>query len=114
MSVEIETAPPPTQNYILSPDDLLQKVEQAPAPAPRRRVNIRKLILPIAAVVLIGAGIFGFNAYRDGQMYVGTENAQLTGTPVQVGSMNAGRVRSIAPTVGSAVHKGDPIAVIDL
>ena len=41
-----------------------------------------------------------------------TDNAQLTGTPVQVGAMNAGRVRSIVPSVGNTVHKGDPIAAL--
>ncbi|MBO0882475.1 MAG: efflux RND transporter periplasmic adaptor subunit [Mycobacterium sp.] len=75
---------------------------------------MRRLILPIGAVVLILAGLFGFNMYREGQLYVSTENAQITGTPVQVGSMNAGRVQSITPSVGSTVHKGDSVAVIDL
>ena len=81
---------------------------------PRRRLNLRKLIIPAAALAAAIAIFFGVNMYREGQMYVTTDNAQLTGTPVQVGAMNAGRVRSVAPSVGSAVHKGDPIAVIDL
>jgi multidrug resistance efflux pump len=81
---------------------------------PRRRLNLRRVIIPAAVVVAAIAIFFGVNMYREGQMYVSTDNAQLTGTPVQVGAMNAGRVRSIAPSVGSTVHKGDPIAVIDL
>jgi multidrug resistance efflux pump len=47
-------------------------------------------------------------------LYVSTDNAQLTGQPVQVGAMNAGRVESIAPSVGTTVHKGDVIAQIAL
>lgn len=81
---------------------------------PQRRINLRRLLIPIGLVLLVGAAIFGVNAYREGQMYVSTDNAQVTGTPVQVGSMNAGRVRSISATVGSTVHKGDAIAVVDL
>lgn len=82
--------------------------------SPRRNLNIRRLIIPVAVVVVVLAGVVGVNVYREGQMYVSTDNAQLTGTPIQVGAMNAGRVRSITPTVGATVHKGDPIAVIDL
>jgi multidrug resistance efflux pump len=96
-----------------TPADLVV-AETVPEPAPKKGRNLRRLILPLGAVVLLGAGIFGFNAYHEGQTYVSTENAQLTGTPVQVGAMNAGRVRSIATSVGATVHKGDPIAVIDL
>jgi multidrug resistance efflux pump len=82
---------------------------------PRRgRLNLRRLIVPAAAVVLVIGAALGVNMYREGQMYVSTDNAQLTGTPVQVGAMNAGRVQSITPSVGSTVHKGDPIAVVDL
>ena len=90
--------------------------EAAPAPAARRRPAFltRRVLLPVAAVVLIVAGVFGFNTYRDGQLYVSTENAQLTGQPVQVGAMNAGRLETLAPSVGSAVHKGDVIAQVAL
>ena len=75
-----------------------------PATAPRRRPRIftRRVLLPLLAVVLIAAAIFGFNTYREGQLYVSTDNAQLTGQPVQVGAMNAGRVESIMPSIGSA------------
>jgi multidrug resistance efflux pump len=90
--------------------------EAGPAPAARRRPAFltRRVLLPVAAVVLIVAAVFGFNAYREGQLYVSTENAQLTGQPVQVGAMNAGRVESITPSIGSAVHKGDVIAQVAL
>ena len=70
--------------------------------------------MPIAAIVVLGAAVFAFNAYREGQLYVSTENAQLTGQPVQVGSMNAGRVVAIPPSIGSVVHKGDVVAQVAL
>jgi multidrug resistance efflux pump len=60
------------------------------------------------------AALFGFNAYRDGLLYVSTDNAQLTGQPVQVGAMNAGRVETIMPNIGDRVHKGDVIAQVSL
>src|SRR5205085_3708573 len=88
----------------------------APEPTARRRPAIltRRVLLPVLAVVLIAAAVFGFNAYREGQLYVSTENAQLTGQPVQVGAMNAGRLESLAPSIGSTVRKGDVIAQVAL
>jgi multidrug efflux pump subunit AcrA (membrane-fusion protein) len=82
--------------------------------ARRPGLHWRRLALPVGAVVLLGAAWFGFTTFRNAQMYVSTDNAQLTGTPVQVGSMNAGRVAAVMPVVGSTVHKGDPIARIEL
>src|SRR5437879_477930 len=84
----------------------------APAPAPaaatRRRPALltRRVLLPVLAVIVIVVAVFGFNAWREGQLYVSTENAQLSGQPVQVGAMNAGRVITIMPTIGASVHKG--------
>ena len=90
--------------------------EAAAAPGGRTRPRIfsRVVLLPVLAVILIAAALFGFNTYREGQLYVSTENALLTGQPVQVGSMNAGRVESIMPSIGSSVHKGDVIAQVAL
>src|SRR5215210_1477554 len=72
------------------------------APAARRRPRFlsRKVVLPVLAVLLVAGAAFGYSAYREGLLYVSTDNAQLTGQPVQVGSMNAGRVEAIRPTVG--------------
>lgn len=83
-------------------------------PAPRRRLTFRRLILPIGIVILLIAAGVAYSVYRQGQLYVSTDNAQLTGTPVQVGSMNAGRVDSVNATVGSSVHKGDVLAQVAL
>jgi multidrug resistance efflux pump len=82
--------------------------------APRRRPSVRRLLLPIGGVVLVLAGFIGFSMYREGQLYVSTENAQVTGTPIQVGAMNAGRVDSVTPSVGSTVQKGQTIAAVAL
>ncbi len=87
-----------------------------PPPTPRRRPRIfsRRVLLPLLVVILLIAGFIGFNAWRDGETYVSTDNAQLSGQPVQVGSMNAGKVDSIAPNIGDAVRKGDVIASVAL
>lgn len=84
-----------------------------PAPGARRRM-LRRLILPVALVVVLVAGGVGFSMYREGQMYVSTDNAQLSGQPVQVGSMNAGRVALIGVKIGERIAHGDVLAEVAL
>jgi multidrug resistance efflux pump len=83
---------------------------------PRRRPAIftRRVLLPALGVVLILGGLLGYNMIHDGQLYVSTDNAQLSGQPVQVGAMNAGRVDAIVPNIGDTVHRGDIIAQVAL
>ncbi len=91
------------------------KLELPPsAVKPRRRLPVRFIVLPILLVVLAAAGYYAYNQYRDGQLYVSTENAQLTGQLVQVGAMNAGRVEAVLPSIGGTVRKGDVIARVAL
>jgi hypothetical protein len=113
------TAPPesaPARPVATPLPELPPVATPAQAPAARRRPRIltRRFLLPLAAVILLVVALFAYNTLREGQLYVSTDNAQLTGQPVQVGAMNAGRVESIAPNVGTTVHKGDVIAQIAL
>jgi multidrug resistance efflux pump len=78
------------------------------------RVSRRLMLLPLALLIAAAAGYWGYNAYRQGIIYVSTDNAQLTGQPVQVGAMNAGRVEQILPSIGSSVRRGDVIARVAL
>jgi multidrug resistance efflux pump len=107
---------PPARLAPTQPDaaSLPEIAPDAPAARRRPRIFTRRFLLPLAAVVLLVVAWFGYNTLRQGQLYVSTDNAQLTGQPVQVGAMNAGRVESIAPSVGTTVHKGDVIAQIAL
>jgi multidrug resistance efflux pump len=77
------------------------------------RVNqrsFRRIVVPVVAVVALIALIVGVYVYVNNLWYVSTDNAQVDGTPVQVGSLNAGRVEAINVQVGSVVNKGDVLA----
>jgi hypothetical protein len=80
---------------------------------PRRRL-LRRLIVPVLAVVLIVGGVVGFNVWNQAQLYVSTDNAQIQGDPIQVGSMNAGRVDAVNVKVGDHVEQGTVLARVAL
>jgi multidrug resistance efflux pump len=88
--------------------------EETNTPAPRRRVSLRLLLLIVGSVLLLATAFFGYSMYREGVVYVSTDNAQLAGQPVQVGSMNAGRVDAINASVGSVVRRNDVLARVAL
>lgn len=81
--------------------------------SPRRRW-LRRVLLPLAGVVLLVAALIGFGMWRDAQRYVSTDNAQISGEPVQVGSMNAGRVDRVTVKIGDRVTRGALLARLAL
>ncbi len=110
----------PTNGHVRPtvPSNISESPTVAPAatPATRRRPAFltRRVLLPVLGAILVFAAILGFNTWREGQLYVSTDNAQLSGQPVQVGAMNAGRVTAIMQTIGSPVRKGDVVAQVAL
>jgi multidrug resistance efflux pump len=89
--------------------------EAVPAvfPQTRSRRGPRRMILPIVLVgIVFGASYYGWDAYQNNTLYVSTDNAQLTGQPVQVGPTSAGRVGALNVSVGATVHKGEVIAQV--
>ena len=92
-------------------------VELPPTPAPKQPRGLsRRLVVVLGAVVvvLVIAGAVGFNVLREAQLYVSTDNAQLSGQPIQVGAMNAGRVTDVRVGIGDHVARGDVLAHVAL
>jgi len=56
----------------------------------------------------------GYDYWWNGQHYVSTENAQVSGQQVQVGSMNAGRLTEVDARVGGTVRRDQLLAVVQL
>ncbi|MBV9326608.1 MAG: efflux RND transporter periplasmic adaptor subunit [Chloroflexi bacterium] len=116
-SVTAPSAPPadgmgrPAAPTTSAPPEALPEV---PARGRRRSLFSRRVLLPVLAVIIIVAAFVGFNFWQDSQMYVSTDNAQLSGQPIQVGSVNAGRVDTIVPNIGDQVHRGDVVASVAL
>jgi multidrug resistance efflux pump len=85
----------------------------APAPpTPTRKRRRLLLLVPILAVVGLLALSFGVRFWYETTYFVMTDNAQVTGDLVQVGSLNAGRVVDAHLEVGQAVAKDEVIATV--
>ena len=73
------------------------------------------IILLVGFIAIIaGASLFALTALSDSRRFVSTDNAQVVADLVQVGSMNAGRIKIMNVDVGDAVVEGQAIAVLEL
>jgi len=84
------------------------------APISHRQRSSRFVLLSLLVVALIAGGFFGYRYLQDQAMHVSTENALITGALIQVGSLNAGQVSSVAVDIGDRVTKGQVVAVVAL
>jgi multidrug resistance efflux pump len=88
---------------------------QPPAQEKRRGRRIPlAVVLPILLVVLAAAGYFGYQYFLYQELYVSTDNAQIAGSLVQIGAVNAGRVESIRADLGDEVKQDQVVGTIVL
>lgn len=87
---------------------------RATAPAPRQRRRRRRLLLLVPILLIVGAigATIGYRYWYESTYFVMTDNAQVTGDMVQVGSLNAGRIVATRVDVGDQVQKDQEIAVV--
>ncbi len=85
-----------------------------PAGNTRRRGAPRGLILAVLAIVVVVGGYVGYGYLRDQELYVSTDNALVTGSMTQVGSLNTGQVSSVGVDVGDRVARGQVVAKVML
>lgn len=82
---------------------------------PRSRSRGFKRAIGLLLVLLIvgTAGTFiGYHFWYESTYFVVTDNAQVTGDLIQVGSLNAGRIVAARHEVGQQVQAGQEMAVI--
>ncbi len=88
-----------------------------PAPAAsngsaRSRPIRNILILLVLLALALSGGYYGYRYWLEQSLYVYTDNAVITGSLIQVGSLNAGRVANVAADVGDRVTRNQQIATI--
>lgn len=104
----------PTPGGMSTPPNGAMAPASAPAGAPKQRGRRRRIVIPLLAVVMLAAIVLGYRYWRDQTLYVSTDNAQVAGSLVQIGTINAGRVSAVNVDLGSTVHKGDTVATVVL
>jgi len=85
-----------------------------PTAAPRRGRVSRRVALPIVAVVLIAIVGFAYRYWYNSTHFVWTDNAQISGSIIQVGALNAGEVNAVLTDVGQHVDKGQVVAKVSV
>jgi multidrug resistance efflux pump len=94
------------------------EVPPAEAAAPARATPLigstlrRLLFVGLALVVLATGSAVGYRFWYDSTHYVSTNNAQLAGRLVQVGTMTAGRVAAVRYDVGDRVTRDSVVATL--
>lgn len=116
VATQAPPAPPPPSAPLAAGHEPAQR---APAsvltpPATGSRRSARRIVVPILVVALIAAVIFGYRYWRDQSLYVSTDNAQIAGSLIQLGSVNAGQIQSVAVDIGNRVHQGEELATVTL
>ena len=72
------------------------------------------MALPVLLLVLLVGGYFGYQYFLDQELYVSTDNAQIAGSLIQVGAVNAGRVETINVDIGDKVQKDQVLGTVVL
>ncbi len=78
----------------------------------RRRRSPLWLLLIL--VVLAAGGYGGYLYIREQMQYVSTDNAMVMGSLVQLGSLNAGRIDSMAVDIGQHVTAGEQVVTVTI
>lgn len=86
----------------------------APTPAPEApRGSKKKFVLPLVAVLAVGAGTWGVRQYTYGRAHESTDNAQVDGHIVPVLAKVGGYVRAVNVAENQAVREGQSLTQID-
>jgi len=85
----------------------------AVAPSKQRRPS-RAMVYPIIAIIVVIIAVFAYRYWYNSAHFVWTDNAQVSGSIIQVGPLNAGQVGAVYTDVGQRVQAGQVIAQVSV
>ncbi|HXW19766.1 MAG TPA: biotin/lipoyl-binding protein, partial [Roseiarcus sp.] len=86
----------------------------APAPAPKRRFSLRRVILPVVLLAAIGyGGSLAYNWLVEGRFIVSTDDAYVGADTAIIAAKVAGHISDVAVADNAQVHAGDLLIKID-
>jgi multidrug resistance efflux pump len=91
----------------------------APPPPPPRSIRHglpwrRLLLVALAILAIVGGGVVGYRWWQDSLLYVSTDNAQVAGYMIQIGTLDAGRVSAVNVDVGDRVSTNQVVAQVEV
>ena len=84
--------------------------ETAKKPGGARRL----IAIAVGILVVLLAALLGYRTWYDATHFVWTDNAQVSGSIIQVGALNAGRIMAVLTDVGQTVQEGQDVAQISV
>jgi multidrug resistance efflux pump len=113
--VDVRTGSNPAGTGTPAPAQVDGRVSSDVPPASTRRRGVpRRVLFPILGVVLIAVVALGYRYWYNTTHYVWTDNAQISGSIIQVGALNAGQVTEVLTDVGQHVSEGQVIARVSV
>jgi membrane fusion protein (multidrug efflux system) len=86
----------------------------APAVAPKPKGGLRRFVLPLVALIVLGyGGAKAYDWFVDGRFLVSTDDAYVGASTTIVAAKATGHVTSVAVANNAVVHTGDLLATID-
>lgn len=89
------------------------RIDHAPdTPRARRRGVPRTVLGPALGLVLLALTALAYRYWYTTTHFVWTDNAQVSGSIIQVGALNAGEVNAVFTDVGQRVTAGQVVATV--
>jgi multidrug resistance efflux pump len=82
--------------------------------SPKRRGIPRRILFPVLGLALVAIVAFAYRYWYNATHFVWTDNAQVSGTIIQVGALNAGQVSAVYTDIGQHVTQGQVIAKVSV
>ncbi|MGH2460588.1 MAG: HlyD family secretion protein [Chloroflexota bacterium] len=98
-------SPPEVDGHVAAP--------VPPAKSSRGRIS-RVVLFPVLVVIVLAIAGFAYRYVYNSTHYVYTDNAQISGSLIQVGALNAGEVSAVNTDIGQHVTQGQVIARVSV
>lgn len=110
-----EVAPPRRASQLphqLPGDGIIPAEARRSPPSPAPRPLLPALAIATTLAVVLAGTLVGYHYWLEQALYVSTDNARVAGSLVQVGTLNAGQLKSVDADIGQTVLRDQVVAMV--